>query len=148
MLSKFLTDEAPGKVAGLIAASLFSLAFLFAVSASDAGFRGTSASLPNVFSPEKVVAVADTAVGFYSNFLTVNFIQPLVGDYRIYGENLAWLSRQSGLTNFFGLEGTAQTSLAYQPAIAAGQGQVAGAQKFKSSGGGLSVDDLYSVLIW
>ncbi len=146
-MSEFLIKETPEKVLSLVGAALFSFAFLFAVSATDASLAGTYASIPDPFSPEKVVAVVDNVAQSYSNFLSANFIQPLAVDYKVYGENLVWLAQQSGVVKFLGLE-RSEVSLAYKQPVAVLQGKVAGAMIFAPrSNSGFSVDDIYGLLI-
>ena len=72
-----LTKETPGKVMCLLGASLFSLALLFGISASGQSFAGTEAALPNPFGPDSVMAVLDNTSHNYSNFVAMNFAEPL-----------------------------------------------------------------------
>src|SRR3989344_7093669 len=99
-MNNVLTEETPGKVLGLLALALFATGLMFSVSLTEASFSGTQVALPDPFSPEKVMAAIDTAAAGYSNFLSANFLQPLAASYRVYGDNLAWLSEQTGLTAF------------------------------------------------
>ena len=139
-----LVRETPGKVVSLLTASLFSLAFMFAVSATDASFVGSKVALADPFAPEKVMAVIDSTASSYSQFLSANFLQPLASDYRVYGDNLAYVFKESGMAYALGIE-----------KVAAGDGQtqsqpkVAGTftQKTEYHSGGFGIDTLYSVLI-
>jgi len=119
-MNQILTQETPGKVMGLMGVALFSLAFLFAVSATDASFSGTTAPVYNPFSTENIVSVLDETAASYTQFMEKNFIQPLMADYSVYGENLSFLFKESGLAYALGVEGlTLETH--------ASEGQVAGA---------------------
>lgn len=121
-MNQVLTRETPGKVFSLLGVALFSLAFLFTVSSTDASFAGTKAQVYNPFSTENVVAVIDQAAASYSQFLSANFIQPLMADYSVYGENLAFAFKESGMAYAFGVEGLMDKTQA-----APAEGQVAGA---------------------
>ncbi len=142
-MTRLLTEETPGKVMGLLGASLFSLALMLGVSLTNASFTGTQTPLVDPFSTQNVVAVVDQASASYSKLLTVNFIQPLTQQYGLYAENIQWLSEQSGVTYALGLEG-----LNSQVASASLKPEVAGAYTEKEQGGqGFGIDALYSLLI-
>lgn len=119
-MEKVLTQETPAKIMSLLGVAVFSLSFLFTVSATDASFSGTRAPVYNPFSTENVVAAIDQAAASYSQFMDTNFIQPLMADYSVYGENLAFAFKESGLAYALGVE-----SLVGQPQVS--EGQVAGA---------------------
>ena len=74
----------------------------------------------NPFSTESVVASLDSTAASYSQFMEKNFIQPLMADYSVYGENLSFLFRESGLAYALGVESLAMETHA-------SEGQVAGA---------------------
>ena len=90
MITKMMTEESPAKVMGLLGVSLFSLAFLFAVSMTNASFSGTPVALPD-FGPQGVVAmissdpmgpqhvmpVVDEVASAYSNFVHQNLTGPV-----------------------------------------------------------------------
>jgi hypothetical protein len=137
-----LATETPEKVSGWLIVSLFSMALLFVVSSSDASFEGTSAQLPDLFAPQKVVKVIDHMVANYSHFLSVNFLKPLAYDYSIYAENAVWVFKESGLAYALGIDRLVDGSMP--------NGQVAGASISEPetySSGGLGIDNLYSLLI-
>lgn len=119
-MNKVLTQETPAKVISLLGVAIFSLSFLFAVSVTDASFSGTRAPVYNPFSAENVMAVIDQTAASYSQFMDTNFIQPLMADYKVYGENLVFAFKESGLAYALGVE-----SLMDNPQVL--QGQVAGA---------------------
>lgn len=120
-MNKALTQETPAKVISLLGVAIFSLSFLFVVSATDASFSGTRAPVYNPFSAENVMALIDRTAASYSQFLDANFIQPLMADYRVYGENLVFAFKESGLAYALGVEGLMDNN--FQTL----QGQVAGA---------------------
>lgn len=148
-----LVDETPAKVVSLLGAALASLAFLFLVSATDAGFQGTLAQIPDPFSPQEIVAVVDNAAASYSSFLATNLIQPAQADYALAAENISWTasSAKDGALAMIG----ATPALPENPAPLAnrGTGRVAGASTDKPKSSlrdtqrpGL-LDVMYSVLI-
>ena len=142
-ISQALTVETPGKVIGLLSVALFSAGLMFAVSASNASFQGSEFALYDPFAPEKVVAAIDTVASAYSKVLSANFIQPLSAEYKIYGENLAWLLDQNGLVYALGFS---QTPLDTYEEL----GQVAGAYEennYSDESGSFGIDSLYSMLI-
>jgi hypothetical protein len=146
MLNKFnnaLIRETPGKVLGFLGLSLFTMAMLFTVSTTEASFAGTQKPIPEPFSTAKVMAVVDKTAASYSSFITVNFLSPVVADYKMYGENLSFAFRESGLAYSLGVE-----NLLYGESIAT-EGQVAGASivnsEYRQSGSG--IDRLYSMLV-
>jgi hypothetical protein len=88
---KFLTEETPVKVMGLLGTAMVSMFFLFAVSVSNANFSQTEKSIPVAFSPEQVVAVLDNTASSYDNFLNENLFQPAQNSYAVYQYNLAYV---------------------------------------------------------
>lgn len=146
VLAQVLTQETPAKVVGLLAASLFSLALMFTVTASEASFSGPQIALRSPFSPEAVVGTVDKVAAAYSGFVNENFLQPLSADYAVYADNAAWIFQESGLAYALGVEGLMDSST--QPISS---GQVAGAFKLQESSiysqGSFNVDTLYSALI-
>jgi hypothetical protein len=140
-MTEAMTTETPAKVFSLLAAALASLAFMFCVSTTDASFSGTLNQVPDPFAPAKVVSVIDRAAASYSSFLSANFINPLVADYKVYGDNLAWIAREGNLAYYMGVDNLGE-------ARQLPQGRVAGAYtEDTDSSGGLSIDNLYSILI-
>lgn len=147
VLAQVLTQETPAKVVGLLAASLFSLALMFTVTASEASFSGPQIALRSPFSPEAVVGTVDKVAAAYSSFVSENFLQPLSADYAVYADNASWIFQESGLAYALGVEGLMDSSSS-QPISS---GQVAGAYKLQESSiysqGSFNVDTLYSALI-
>jgi hypothetical protein len=138
-----LTTETPGKVLGWLAAAMFSLALLFVVSGSDASFGGTRTQLADPFAPQKVVSVVDRMAAGYSQFLSVNFLKPLVYDYSIYADNAVWALKESGLAYSLGINRLLEGTLPPQ-------GQVAGtsiSQQTANLPGAFGIDNIYSLLI-
>lgn len=142
-INSALTNETPGKVLGLLGLSLFTMAFMFSVSITEASFAGTRNPLPEPISSAKAMAVIDNAAASYSQFLTVNFIEPVSEDYKIYGENLSFAFKESGLAYALGVENLLYGSSSSE------EGQVAGANivnpEYAQSGSG--IDRLYSMLV-
>jgi hypothetical protein len=86
-----MTEETPVKVMGFLSASLLSLAFLFAVTVTDASFSGTATALPqgpfdpgkvvsvlqaDPFGPDHLMAVLDNVSSGYTKFLTAYLFEP------------------------------------------------------------------------
>ena len=108
-----MIEETPAKVMGLLGVSLFSLAFLFAVSLTNASFRGTETQLPSPFSPDKVVALLnhdpfgpehvmpglDKVASSYSNFVHQNVTGPAQESFAFmdysFQQNYAWVMDNS-----------------------------------------------------
>ena len=136
-----MTQETPGKIMGLMGVALFSLAFLFAVSSTDASFAGTKTAVYDPFSEQSILAALDSTAASYSNFLNANFVAPLMADYQVYGDNLSFAFKESGLAYALGVEGLMQETHA-------SEGQVAGAYiaspEYASQGGMSSV---YSMIL-
>lgn len=142
-INSALTNETPAKVLSLLGLSLFTMAFMFSVSVTEASFAGTNNPLPEPVSPVKAMAVIDKAAASYSQFLTVNFLKPISEDYKMYGENLSFAFRESGMAYALGVE-----DLLYGES-SGGEGQVAGASiinpEYRQTGSG--IDRLYSMLV-
>jgi hypothetical protein len=140
IMNKALIHETPAKVFSLLGTALFSLAFMFGVSVSNASFSKMEVPLADPFSPEKVVSVIDQAASSYSNFLAVNFISPLASDYKIYADNLAWIAKEGRFAYYLGIEG-----------FSGSKAKVAGAYtSFKpqlAQNSSKSISDVFSVLI-
>ena len=138
-LNQALTRETQGKVMALLGSALLSLAFMLGVSLTDASLSGVQGALYDPFGPETVVAVIDSAAAGYSQFLTANFIQPLAQQYQMYGDNLAWVANESGLSGVLGFG---------EEAAPGATARVAGASTIRYlPKGSFSVDTLYSMLI-
>ncbi len=141
-MTQAMTQETPLKVLLLTGTALFSLAFMFAVSATDASFSGTRQALPDPFASASVVAAVDQAAAGYSQFLTANFIEPVASQYSVYADNIAWISQEVSSPH-------AAQGLAAVPVNAA-EGQVAGDFVNKADQAdnvGFGIDQLYSLLI-
>lgn len=89
----FLTHETPGKVMGMLGTALFSMALLFAVTATDSSFKGTSVAIDSydIFGPKNVVAVIDNSASAYSQFLAANLFNPAEQSYGLAADNLAYI---------------------------------------------------------
>lgn len=146
-----MTRETPHKVLWLTGTALFSLVLLFTVTVTDASFSGIIKPLPDPFAPSRVMAVIDQVAANYNRFLAINLIHPLAGQYGVYFDNLAWLSRQANLTYYLGMpkESHPVFSVAQQKLALAGQ--VAGAYTNQATkmadDSWVSIDRLFSVLI-
>jgi hypothetical protein len=138
-----LIEETPTKVLSLLAAVLFSTAFLFSVTVTEASFSGTTYRVSDPFASEKVVAALDHASASYSSFISQNFIEPISVDYAVYADNAKWLFQESGLAYALGVDGLMDGSVT-------AQGQVAGAQISAPENyakGAFSVDTLYAAIL-
>lgn len=142
-INSALTNETPGKVLSLLGLSLFTIAFMFSVSITEASFAGTNQPLPEPISSAKAMSVVDHVAASYSNFLTVNFIAPVSADYQLYGENISFAFKESGLAYALGVENLVYGESSHT------QGQVAGASivnpEYTQAGAG--VERLYSMLV-
>lgn len=112
-----MTEETPAKVMSLLGVSLFSLAFLFAISASNASFRGPEVMLPDPFNPQPVVRGLDVVAYNYSQFIHQNLTGPAVASFAFFNQsaadNLAWMKDQNtdvAIVDILGLQ-----SLTTQP---------------------------------
>lgn len=141
LIDQALTQETPGKVMGLMGVALFSLAFLFTVSSTDASFSGTQAAVYNPFSEQSILAALDGTAASYSNFLSANFVAPLMADYEVYGDNLSFAFKESGLAYALGVEGLMQETHASQSQVA---GAYIASPEYKAQGGMSSV---YSMIL-
>lgn len=122
-MEKFLTQEGPVKIMGLLSFSLASMFLLFMVTVSSASFQQAQA-LPDPFSSSHVVAMLDSASNGYSNFLTQNLIAPAARDYGFVGDDVAFVADNAGpqILQLAGLQNLGQSNVAY-----AQKPQVAGA---------------------
>ncbi len=152
-----MTEETPAKVCCLLGTSLFSLFFLFAVAASNAGFSGTETAFPDPFAPERVMAVVDNLSTGYSQFLQANLIQPATESYAELADNYNFvvgeIADQYGqqILAYTGLQAlaeidTGQTSQPIVPKVA-GAFTSANQAKYKPLSQAFNVDDLYWVLM-
>ncbi len=145
-MNQFLHDalnvETPGKVFGLLGAAMFSLAFMVAVSMSDASFSQTYTQLSDPFSMENVVAAIDTGAANYSKFVQATMVEPAQETYAVYASNISWLAEESGVAYALGFEDSNSSNAQYA-------GRVAGASiqnsEYKSEGG--LMDSIYKMLI-
>ena len=124
-MNQLLTVETPGKVMSLLGASILSLAFLFTVSYSNASFAGTEVQVPDMFSPQNVVAMVDTTTNAYSSFLNENLIQPAQSDFVALSDMTGWTlsNAKDGLAMAVGLPSSGD---GVEPAVTV-HGRVAGA---------------------
>jgi hypothetical protein len=142
-MENFLVEETPGKVMGLLGAALFSVAFLFAVSASNASFESNQFALPDPFAPGKVVSAIDHMAASYSKMLT-NFAQPMQESFAVHVDQAKWILNEAStpLVRTLGLEGSISSGSVAEP-----QAQVAGAFKIAGNYESISVDTLYNLLL-
>ena len=140
----FLTQETPGKILSLLGAAMFSMFFLFAVSATNASFSGTETAMPDTLAPENVVAVLDSLSSSYSNFL-IDISAPARDSLAMVSDNVNFVIDEDGPTI---LAVTGFSALVDEPTP-----QVAGAYieapTFRSNGSagpGFNIDTVYSVL--
>lgn len=142
-MQELLTEETPGKVMGLVGAALFSMAFLFGVSMSNASFQGAEFSLANPFAPEKVVSVVDTAVQSYANALT-GFVEPARQAVALHVSEIQWIASEASpqLAKAMGTGSRPKAQVA-------GAFKQAGEVSFKVSGrqSAVNVDSLYALVI-
>jgi len=106
MLEKFL-KETPAKVMTLLCVAMASLAFLFVVSATDASFTGTPVSVPSP-SPDKVMAVLDSASAGYSRFLQANLFTPVEQSVAMTTDNVSWIASNAAVA--LGVQNDSQTA--------------------------------------
>lgn len=141
-MQAFLTQETPGKVLSFTGAALFSMALLFSVSASNAGFGGTEYSLPDPFAPAKVVGAIDSAASSYSQAL-MSFLEPARDAVAVHQEQIQWVVAEASqpLAQFLGLDNTPTSKVA--GAFTRGEPEISVGGSYES----LSVDDIYSLLI-
>jgi hypothetical protein len=131
-MKEFLTQETPEKVLSLLGAALFSMVFLFIVSATDASLAGVQGRVADPFNPDKIMAVVDSAAVSYSRFWDANLFGPAQADLAFYTDNARWAIDNSSdsILAITGLSALAQVE--YQPGYAEPQArlpdeQVAGA---------------------
>jgi hypothetical protein len=92
-MNSFLNQETPGKVMALVGTALFSMAFLFSVTVTEASFSGSSVALQeNIFQPTTVVAVVDSFTSSYAKFLTANLFAPLSETYAFAADTVNYIS--------------------------------------------------------
>jgi len=141
-MDKFLVQDTPAKVMGLLGASLFSMALLFSVSASNASFEGMEYSLPDPFAPAKVVSVIDSVAASYSSALT-SFIAPAREAVAIHTAEIGWIYEQAAapVSQALGLNSEPQARVA--GAFTQNQSSFTVGGSYES----FSVDDIYAVLI-
>jgi hypothetical protein len=90
-MTNFLTQETPGKVMALLGASLFSMAFLFAVTISNSSMDKVYNPIPDPFSAGKVVAFLDNTSKSYSDFLAVNLFNPEKQSVALAADNINYI---------------------------------------------------------
>lgn len=103
-MNNFLTDETPGKVLGLLGASLVSLSFLFAVSMSNASFSAVYNPLPDPLAPQNVMAVLDNVSHDYAMFINTNLTVPAQQSYALAADNIAFIGQNASyeVASYFG----------------------------------------------
>ncbi len=124
-----MTEETPVKVMSLLGVSLFSLAFMFAISASDASFSRANA-LPQAPTPENVVAMLDSTASSYGNFVHSYITGPASESLAFYGqsyhEGLAFVMDNAD-TKIVAMAGLSSLVPDYSKPQTASAGSVAGA---------------------
>ncbi len=143
-----MTQETPVKVFSLLAVALTSMAFLLAITISNASFSEAQ-PLPDVFGPTNAMAVLDNVSNSYSNLLYANFINPAAEQYAFYGDNLAFIAQNAGpqILQLAGLQGLGQAPAAARAQVAGAFTQLPSVQVESPDHGGFSVDTLYSIFI-
>jgi hypothetical protein len=144
-MKEFLHEETPGKILSLLGAAMFSLAFLFTVSVSEASFSGSYVSLPDPFGPESVVATIDHAAAGYSDFLYAAVLNPTEQDLNEAVDAVAWIWEESRdeVVVALGLDGVRGV---YQDTT----GAVAGAYTSiadQPQGGNLNMNSIYDMIV-
>ncbi len=126
-----IMEETPTKVMSLLGASLVSMAFLFSIVLTNAGFEGTQARVVDPFGPTHVVAVIDNVSHSYSVALHNYVIDSGAKDFAIAADNLAWIgsNAKDGALAMLGVHSGdgSQLLVTTQVAQASTQGRVAGA---------------------
>lgn len=137
-----MTQETPAKVFSLLGAAMFSMFFLFAVSATNASFTRTESALPNIMAPENVVAALDSIANSYSNFLEANLIQPAEQTFAFVQDNVNYIMDEAGpsILTYTGLSSLAEA------VTSSAQPQVAGAFT-EHHIPGVNIDVLYAFLM-
>src|SRR3989344_3959818 len=104
-MENFLVDDTPEKIVGFTTAALFSMAFLFSVSVSNASFERAEYSLPDPFAPANVVSVIDRAAASYSNAL-MEFVEPTRQAFSVHMEQISWIGDEASgpIAQFLDLE--------------------------------------------
>ena len=128
IIMKFLTEETPGKVMGLLGTAVASMFFLFAVTTTNASFSQTEKSFPTAFNPNQVVATLDNVASDYSKFFSANLVEPAQDSYAVFQYNLAYVIDEASpsilaMTGLSGLADVQQTS-APVPQVAGDSTQV------------------------
>lgn len=98
-MTNFLTQETPAKVMSLVGSALFSLAFLFSVTVTNASFSGVSSEVNlaayDYFGPTKVVAVIDNLSSGYSKFLDANLFLPAQATYAFVADSASYVAENA-----------------------------------------------------
>jgi hypothetical protein len=144
-MKEFLHEETPSKVLSLLGVAMFSLAFMFTVSVSEASFSQTYVSLPDPFGPESVVATVDHTAAGYTSFLNAYLLEPTKQDLSQATEGLAWIwdNSKEDVVVALGLDGVTGV---YKDTT----GTVAGAYTSiadQPQGGTLNMDSIYEAII-
>jgi hypothetical protein len=147
---KYMMNETPAKVISLLGVALTSLAFLFAVTVTDANFSKVQVQFPDPFNPEKVMAVLDTAANSYSTFVAMNLVEPAKKDFAVAADNISWVS-QNAKDGAVAMLGITQDQQPYSSGVAQNgtTPQVAGAvttRPYRKDSGGFSINSLMAIL--
>lgn len=134
--------DTPAKVMGLLGAAMFSMALLFSVSMSNASFEGMEYTLPNPFSPEKVVSVIDSMAASYS-LAVADFTAPAREAVAIHTAEIKWVYQEASgpLSRALGLDSSPK------PRVAGAYTENKPSFTVGGSYNSFSVDDIYAVLI-
>jgi hypothetical protein len=102
-----MTQETPAKVFSLLGTALFSMAFLFAVTLSNASFTQVYNPLPNPLAPANVMAMVDNVSHDYAMFVQTDLVNPGQQSYAMAADNIAFIGQNAGpqLMSMTGISG-------------------------------------------
>jgi len=149
-----MTEETPGKILGLLGASLASMAFLLMVTATNASFQGSPVSVPDPFGSQNVVAIIDSTAHGYSNFLSANLFQSIQNDIGVFAYNANWVidNSDNSIVAMLGLQTLANpygvTPVGTSPTVAGAYTSDPSATLASSeTAEGFSLNSIYRMLI-
>ncbi len=98
----------------LVGTALFSMAFLFSVTVSNASFSGVESPIPDVMGPQNVMAVLDVASNSYSSFLATNLFNPAQESFALAADNISYIAENAGyeLATLTGYQGSSSPQVA------------------------------------
>ena len=140
-----MMNETPVKVVSLLGVALTSLAFLFAVTVSDASFSGTQSGILEPINTTAVLSSLDDFSNSYRQFLTENLFTPVKNDYAMVSGNISWVSENASdqAISMMGIQ--SQTEVALTKSAPKVAGAVTN-EPYKKNSGGFSVDSLFAML--